>query len=110
MCNFENILRFWHFSIALDMSKITHFLAEIMDPRNSAGGNFLTFSISAILVGRVPLDTIGHHHWVSLSTIGYHSNFQDKDSVTELVIKRLLEMLTHLKRYSICMAWLWPSS
>ena len=29
MCNFENILRFSHFSIALDMSRITHFLAEI---------------------------------------------------------------------------------
>ena len=46
MCNFENILRFSHFSIALDMSRITHFLAEIMNPKNSASGNFLTFSMS----------------------------------------------------------------
>ena len=48
MCNFENILRFLHFSIALDMSRIMHFLAEIMNPKDSASGNFLTFSMSAI--------------------------------------------------------------
>ena len=47
MCNFENILRFLHFSIASDMPRITHFLAEIMNPKNSASGNFLTFSMSA---------------------------------------------------------------
>ena len=46
MCNFENILQFLHFSIALDMLRITHFLAEIMSNKNSAGGNFLTFSMS----------------------------------------------------------------
>ena len=46
MCNFENILRFLHFSIALDMLRIVHFLAEIMNPKNSASGNFLTFSMS----------------------------------------------------------------
>ena len=46
MCTFENILRFSHFSIAFDMSRITHFLAEIMIPQNSASGNFLTFSRS----------------------------------------------------------------
>ena len=46
MCNFENILQSSHFSIALDMSRITHFLAEIMDPENSASGTFLTFSMS----------------------------------------------------------------
>ena len=46
MCNFENILRFLHFSIALDVLRITHFLAEIMNPKNSASGNFLTFSMS----------------------------------------------------------------
>ena len=28
------------------MSRITHFLAEIIDPKNSASGNFLTFSMS----------------------------------------------------------------
>ena len=39
MCNFENILQFLHFSIALDM-------AEIMNPKNSASGNFLTFFMS----------------------------------------------------------------
>ena len=44
MCNFENILQFLHFSIALDMSRITHFLAEIMNPKNSSGGNFLTWN------------------------------------------------------------------
>ena len=48
MFNFENILRFLHFSIALDMSRITHVLAEIMNPKDSASGNFLTFSMSAI--------------------------------------------------------------
>ena len=48
MCNFENILRFSYFSIALDMLRITHFLEEIMNPKNSASGNFLTFSMSAI--------------------------------------------------------------
>ena len=47
MCNFDNILRFSHFSIALDMVRIMHFLAEIMNPKNSASGNFLTFSMSA---------------------------------------------------------------
>ena len=46
MFNFENILRFLHFSIALDMSRIMHFLAEIMNPKDSASGNFLTFSMS----------------------------------------------------------------
>ena len=46
MCNFENILRFLHFFIALDMSRMTHFLAEIMNPKNSASGKFLTFSMS----------------------------------------------------------------
>ena len=35
-----------HFSIALDISRITHFLAEIMNPKNSARGKFLTFSMS----------------------------------------------------------------
>ena len=45
MYNFENILRFLHFSIALDMSRITNFLAEIMNPKNSASGHFLTFSM-----------------------------------------------------------------
>ena len=49
MCNFENILQFLHFSIALDMSRIMHFLAEIMNPRNSAGGNFLIFSMSGLV-------------------------------------------------------------
>ena len=47
MSNFENILQFSHFSIALDMSRITHFLAEIMNPKNSASRNFLTFFMSA---------------------------------------------------------------
>ena len=47
MCNFENILQSSHFSIALDMSRITHFLAEIINPKNSASGNSLTFSMSA---------------------------------------------------------------
>ena len=47
MCNFENILQYSHFSIALDMLRITHFLAEIMNPKNSASGNFLTFFMSA---------------------------------------------------------------
>ena len=47
MCNFENIIRFLHFSIALDMSRITHFLAEIMNPKKSASENILTFSMSA---------------------------------------------------------------
>ena len=47
MCEFENILGFLHFSIALDMSRIRHFLAEIMSPKNSVSGNFLTFSMSA---------------------------------------------------------------
>ena len=47
MSNFENILQFLLFSIALDMSRITHFLAEIMNPKNSASGNFLTFFMSA---------------------------------------------------------------
>ena len=46
MCNFENIIRFLHFSIALDLSRITHFLAEILNPKNSASGNFLTFFMS----------------------------------------------------------------
>ena len=50
MCNFENILRFSHFSIALDMSRITYFLAEIMIPKKSASGNFLTFSMSVLCV------------------------------------------------------------
>ena len=48
MCNFENILRFSHFSIVLEMSKIKHILAKIMNPKNSASGNFFTFSMSAI--------------------------------------------------------------
>ena len=48
MSNFENILQFLHFSIALDMSRITHFLAEIMNPKNSASGNFLTFFMSVL--------------------------------------------------------------
>ena len=47
MFNSENILRFSHFSVALNMSRIMHFLAEIMNPKNSASGNFLTFSMSA---------------------------------------------------------------
>ena len=46
MSNFENILRFSHFSITLDMSRITHFLAEIMIPKNSASGNISTFFMS----------------------------------------------------------------
>ena len=49
MCNFENTQRFLHFSIALDMSRITHFLAKIIDPKKSASGNFLTFSMSDLL-------------------------------------------------------------
>ena len=48
MSKFENVLQFSHFSIALDMSRITHFLAEIMNPKNSASGNFLTFFMSAV--------------------------------------------------------------
>ena len=47
MFDFENILQFQHFSIALDMSRITHFVAEIMNPKNSASGNFLIFLMSA---------------------------------------------------------------
>ena len=46
MSNFENILQFSHFSIALDMSRIPHFLAEIMNPKNSASGNLLFFYMS----------------------------------------------------------------
>ena len=48
MCNFENILQFLHFSIALDMSSITHFLVEIMNPKNSASRKILTFSMSDV--------------------------------------------------------------
>ena len=33
MCNFKNIQRFLHFSIALDMSRITHFMAELTSPK-----------------------------------------------------------------------------
>ena len=50
MCNFEDILRFLHFSIALDMSRIMHFLAEIMSPKNSASGSFLTFSMFGLIM------------------------------------------------------------
>ena len=35
-----------HFSIAIDTSRITQFLAEIMNHKISASGNFLTFSMS----------------------------------------------------------------
>ena len=49
MCYFENILQFSYFFIALDMSRITHLLAEIINPKDSASGNFLTFSMSAYL-------------------------------------------------------------
>ena len=52
MSNFENILRFSHFTIALDKSRIMHFLAEIMSPKNSASGNFLTFSMSEFFAAR----------------------------------------------------------
>ena len=57
MCNFENILRSSHFSIAIDMLRITHFLAEIMDPKNSASTNFLTFPMSG-LVWQAPTSLI----------------------------------------------------
>ena len=50
MCTFENKLRFLHFSIALDMSRITHFLSEIMSPKNSASGSFLTFSMFGLIM------------------------------------------------------------
>ena len=50
MSNFENILGFSHFSIALDTARITHFLSEIMIPKKSASGNFLTFSMSLLCV------------------------------------------------------------
>ena len=50
MSNFENILQFLHFSIALDMSRITHFLAEIMNLKKSASGHFLTFSMSVLIL------------------------------------------------------------
>ena len=47
MCNFKNVLQFLPFSIALDMSKTSHFLAEIINHKNSASGNFLSFFMSA---------------------------------------------------------------
>ena len=43
LCNFENMLRFPHFSIPLNMSRITHFLAEIINHKILLAETFKLF-------------------------------------------------------------------
>ena len=76
MCNFENTLHFFHFSIDLDMSRITHLLADIMNPKISASGNFLTFSMSvtAQLVYFIPI--LQYHLQYSIGCINMSSFIQ----------------------------------
>ena len=86
-------------------------------PLVTNGYHWLPFG--TIIYQSVPFWLAGYH-WIPFDTIGYHSNCQGKvwekvgefqvgqetdgDSVNELVTKRLLEMLTHLKIPSRC--WL----
>ena len=75
MCNFENILRFSHFSIALDMLRITLFLAEIMNPENSASRNFLTFYMS---VGGMNSYDVWQWQGGGLKDLGIMVNFKQE--------------------------------
>ena len=88
MSNFENILQFSHFSIALDMSRITHFLAEIIEPKNSASGNFLTFFLSV----DEKIKIIKHYY--RLTSIKFWYGLNVKKTNGAIILKKILKNAT----------------
>ena len=72
MCKILNI--YYDFR-TFDMSRITHFLAEIMNPKNSASGKFLTFSISKLGQAHLKLElgvTLNKVCCITLMFTNYH--------------------------------------